>query len=41
MKIIAPNNHGKVFEQYGDNISIWDPVVGAVNEYEKNVFESR
>ena len=41
MKIIAPNNHGKVFEQYGDNISIWDPVVRAVNEYENIVFESR
>lgn len=41
MKIIAPNNHGKVFEQYGDQISIWEPVVAAVNEYEKIVFESR
>ena len=41
MKIIAPNNHGKVFEQYGNNISIWDPVVGAVKEYENIVIESR
>jgi len=41
MKIIAPNNHGKVFEQYGDNVSIWEPVVGAVKEYEKVVFEGQ
>jgi hypothetical protein len=41
MKIIAPNNHGKVFEQYGENISIWDPVVRAVKEYEEIVIESR
>ena len=41
MKIIAPNNHGKVFEQYGDNVSIWEPVVGAVKEYEKVVFKGQ
>ena len=38
MKIIAENNHGKVFEQYGNNISLWDPVVVGIREYEKVVF---
>jgi hypothetical protein len=39
MKIIAPNNHGKVFEQYGENITIWEPVSQGVEEYERVVFE--
>ena len=41
MKIIAENNHGKVFEQYGENISIWSPVVEGIKEYENIVFKSQ
>lgn len=40
MKIIAEKNHGKVFEQYGENIVLWPPVVSNVREYEKVVFEN-
>lgn len=38
MKIIAEKNHGKVFEQYGENIVLWPPVVSNIREYEKVVF---
>ncbi len=40
MKIIAEKNHGKVFEQYGENIVLWPPIVPNVREYEKVVFEN-
>jgi len=40
MKIIAAKNHGKVFEQYGENISLWSPVVTGINEYENIVFKN-
>ncbi|MBD9357987.1 hypothetical protein [Methylomonas albis] len=39
MKIIAEKNHGKIFEQYGDNIALWNPVIAGVREYENLVFE--
>ena len=39
MKIIAKKNHGKVFEQYGESISLWNPIVAGIREYEKIVFE--
>ena len=38
MRIIAKKNHGKLFEQYGDQITIWPPVEYAVRKYERNVF---
>jgi hypothetical protein len=41
MKSIAEKNHGKVFEQYGENISIWSPVAKSIDEYEKIVFENQ
>ena len=41
MKIIAEKNHGKVFEQYGDNVSLWSPVVAGIREYENIVFENK
>jgi len=41
MKIIAEKNHGKIFEQYGENISLWSPIVDAVREYEDVVFGSK
>lgn len=41
MKIIAERNHGKVFDQHGDRITIWDPVAADVREYEKFVFEDK
>jgi len=40
MKIIAEKNHGKVFEQYGENIVLWPPVVSNIREYERVIFES-
>ncbi|WOV92120.1 MAG: hypothetical protein R1F54_05740 [Candidatus Zeuxoniibacter abyssi] len=39
MKIIAENNHGKIFDQNGDCIEIWKPVYLLVSEYEKKVFK--
>jgi hypothetical protein len=39
MKNIAEKNHGKIFEQNGDNIEIWKPVSKFVSEYEKVVFQ--
>ncbi len=41
MKIIAEKNHGKIFEHYGDNIHIWEPVASDIREYEKVVFENK
>ena len=35
MKVIAKNNHGKVFEQYGDAVTLWEPITSYVREYEK------
>ncbi|MBL7002567.1 MAG: hypothetical protein ISR69_00900 [Gammaproteobacteria bacterium] len=40
MKIIAEKNHCKVFEQFGENISLWRPVITGINEYENIVFEN-
>jgi len=41
MKIVAEKNHGKVFEQYGENISLWSPIIQGVGEYEAVVFGDR
>jgi len=38
MRIIAKKNHGKLFDLYGDQITIWPPVEYAVRKYEKTVF---
>ena len=38
MKIIAERNHGKIFDQHGEKLIIWEPVSAAVREYEKIVF---
>ncbi len=35
MKTIAPKNHGKIFEQYGEEITLWEPIVLYVREYER------
>ncbi len=37
MKIIADRNHGKVFDQFGDTVTLWKPVIGHVREYQKVV----
>ncbi len=39
MKNIAEKNHGKVFEQNGGQIEIWEPVSLLVSEYEITVFQ--
>ena len=39
MKMIAEKNHGKIFEQHGEIVTLWSPVTGAVREYEEIVFE--
>ncbi len=38
MKIISEKNHGKIFELYGDKVSIWEPVLNAVNAFEHEIF---
>ncbi len=38
MKIISEKNHGKIFELYGDKVSIWKPVLNAVNAFEHEIF---
>ena len=38
MRIIAQKNHGKIFDQYGDRITIWPPVEAAVRKYAQTVF---
>lgn len=38
MKIIADRNHGKVFDQHGDQLKIWPPVEIHVREFEREVF---
>lgn len=38
MKVIAKNNHGKVFEQFGDEVNLWKPIIHFVREYEKVAF---
>lgn len=38
MKSIADKNHGKVFQQTGEFIEIWQPVSKAVKAYESIIF---
>jgi hypothetical protein len=38
MKIVADRNHGKVFDQHGNKVTIWGPISADVREYEKLVF---
>ena len=38
MKIIAPKNHGKVFDQTGLEVRVWSPVSAYVREFEHRVF---
>lgn len=41
MKNFGEKNHGKVFDQYGENIAIWEPVLSDVREYERVVFGNK
>jgi hypothetical protein len=38
MRISAEKNHGKVFDQNGEKLTLWPPVESAIREYEKLVF---
>ena len=38
MRISAEKNHGKVFDQNGEKVTLWPPVESAIREYEKLVF---
>jgi hypothetical protein len=38
MKIIAERNHGKIFDQHGEQVTIWEPIAADVREYERIVF---
>jgi hypothetical protein len=38
MRISAEKNHGKVFDQSGEKVTLWPPVIPAIREYEKLVF---
>lgn len=37
MKAISEKNHGKIFEQDGAAIAIWEPVLSYVREYEQAI----
>lgn len=37
MKVITPNNHGKVFEVIGGFVDIWQPVLRYVQEFENRI----
>lgn len=39
MKTIARKNHGKLFQQRGSTISIWNPVLPFVLDYEKSIVQ--
>lgn len=39
MKIVAERNHGKIFHQQADVISIWPPIAAYVREYERAISE--
>lgn len=41
MKVIAPKNHGKVFDVQNGIIKIWDPIKDVVEEYKKIVFGNK
>lgn len=41
MKNITEKNHGKVFEQEGENIFLWEPIVSLVRQYQKTVLGDR
>lgn len=36
MKTVAEKNHGKIFEQNGSAVSIWEPVLTFVRDYERS-----
>ncbi len=38
MKIISEKNHGKIFDVYGDKVSIWEPVSVYVDTFKKDIF---
>lgn len=38
MKVIAEKNHGKIFDQYGDKVILWEPIIPYIREYEELVF---
>ncbi|WP_205618899.1 hypothetical protein [Spongiibacter marinus] len=38
MKIIADRNHGKIFDQRGELVTIWPPVEEIIGEFERTVF---
>lgn len=37
MKIFAERNHGKIFDSDGDVVTVWEPVLPYVREYQKAV----
>jgi hypothetical protein len=39
MRISAERNHGKVFDQNGEKVTLWPPVESVIREYEKLVFD--
>ena len=39
MKTITSNNHGKVFQQHGSTVSIWEPVLPFVLDYERKLLQ--
>jgi hypothetical protein len=39
MRIVAEKNYGKVFEQYGEKVTLWEPVISDIRKFERIVFE--
>ena len=38
MKYISAKNNGKIFDQYGDKVMLWEPIIPYIREYEELVF---
>jgi hypothetical protein len=41
MKVIAEKNNGKIFDQYGDKVILWEPIIPYIREYEELVFHRK
>jgi hypothetical protein len=39
MRNFGEKNHGKIFEIYGNQVKLWEPIIPYVREYEELVFQ--
>lgn len=40
MRNSGEKNHGKIFEVYGDEVKLWEPIIPYIREYEDVVFNN-